>query len=135
MVAVLDSPVVRREIAARLTQELARAGNRQAVNFGPAFELAVEVAADTDTFRSIFRTAVRRVHEALLAGEGSGAGLDLSDSIAIITSTLRLPGDARSSPGSGGLGNRLRTSPAACRTFTSGSWRTSSAASPSGASC
>ena len=68
MASVLDSGAVRHQLATRLTQELARAGNQQAVNFRPAFELAVEAAVDTDTFRSIFRTAIQRTHQSLLAG-------------------------------------------------------------------
>lgn len=108
-VEVLDNPVTRKELARRITEQLAKAGNQQAVNFRPAFQLAVEVAADTDTFRSIFRNAVFRTHEALLQGGGSGVGLDLSDSIGIITSTLQLPGDAKAGQTSatGGLGNTL----------------------------
>src|SRR5262245_17982392 len=93
-VALLDSEDVRREMAERLTDQLARSGNQQAVNFRPAFELAVEAAINTDTFRSIFRTAVERTDRAHLEGQGGGAGLDLSDSVAILTSTLQLPGSA-----------------------------------------
>lgn len=93
-VDILQSPTVQRELATELTEQLALAGNRQAVDFRPAFELAVEAAIDTDTFQSVFRTAVRRVHEALLAGQSAGAGLDLSDSVAIIASTLSLPSTA-----------------------------------------
>ncbi len=109
VVALLDSATVRHEMAARLTEQLARGGNQQAVNFRPAFELAVEAGINTDTFRSIFRTAVQRTHEALLEGESTGgAGLNLSDSIAIITSSLQLPGSAE--PGaqsSSGLSDSL----------------------------
>lgn len=93
-VDILQSPTVQRELATKLTEQLALGGNRQAVDFRPAFELAVEAAIDTDTFQSVFRTAVRRVHEALLAGQSAGAGLDLSDSVAIIASTLSLPSTA-----------------------------------------
>ncbi len=108
VVALLDSSAVRHEMATRLTEQLARGGNQQAVNFRPAFELAVEAGIDTDTFRSIFRTAVERTHRALLEGQSGSAGLNLSDSIAIITSTMQLPGSAE--PGaqaSGGLADSL----------------------------
>jgi hypothetical protein len=108
VVALLDSSTVRHEMASRLTEQLARGGNQQAVNFRPAFELAVEAGIDTDTFRSIFHTAVERTHRALLEGEGGSAGLNLSDSIAIITSTMQLPGSAEpGAQGSGGLADSL----------------------------
>ena len=103
-VSVLDSSTVRRELASKLTEELARAGNQQAVNFRPAFQFAVEVASDTDTFRAIFRNAIRKTHESLLEGRGSGAGIDLSDSLAIISSTVQLPGTAQVDDGGGGGG-------------------------------
>jgi len=108
VVALLDSSAVRHQMAATLTEQLARNGNQQAVNFRPAFELAVEAGINTDTFRSIFRTAVERTHQALLEGQADGAGLNLSDSIAIITSTLQLPGSAEpGSQSSGGLADSL----------------------------
>jgi hypothetical protein len=47
---------------------------------------------DTDTFRSIFRNAVRRTHQAILAGQGGAQGLDLSTSFALITSSLQVSG-------------------------------------------
>ena len=50
--------------------------------------------ADTDTFRSIFRTAIRRTHQALLEGRSGTDGLDLSDSVAIITASMQLPSTA-----------------------------------------
>ena len=64
-VALLDSQTVRHQLAEELTAQLARSGNRQAVVSRPAMQLAVEAVIDTDTFRSIFRTAVRRAHEAV----------------------------------------------------------------------
>ena len=108
-VSLLDSASVRREMARIITEELARSGNQQAVNFRPAMQLAVEAAVDTDTFRSVFRTAIRRTHQALLSGQGGGAGLDLSDSVSIITSTLQLNsgGAASSAGGSGQLDSTL----------------------------
>jgi hypothetical protein len=109
-VALLDDPEVRRELADRLTEELARAGNQNAVNFRPAFQLATEAAIDTDTFRSLFRTAVKRTHQAVLASNvGDTTGLDLSDSVTIIVSNLSLPSSA--APGQNrddGLDNSLR---------------------------
>jgi hypothetical protein len=94
-VDLLNSPSVRKEVADRITEQLARGGNQQAVNFRPAFQLAVEAAIDTDTFRSIFRTAIKRTHEAILVDQSQGtSGLDLSDSFAIIASTLQLPDSA-----------------------------------------
>src|SRR5947207_5752927 len=82
-VDMLNEPAVRRELAKRMTEQLALSGNNQAVAFRPAFQLAIEAAIDTDTFRSIFRTAVRRTHQAILTGGGAsgGTGLNLSDSI------------------------------------------------------
>jgi hypothetical protein len=110
-VAVLDEPEVRRELASRITEQLARAGNQTAVNYRPAMQLAVEAAVDTDSFRSIFRTAVSRTHTAILAsqedgGDPSASALDLSDSISIITANLSLPSNAApGQSGSGGLNN------------------------------
>ncbi|MDQ4131852.1 MAG: hypothetical protein M3179_01295, partial [Actinomycetota bacterium] len=93
-VDLLDSQPVRRELADRLTRQLVVNGNQQAVNFRPAFELAIQSAIDTDTFRSIFRDAVRRTHETVLTGRQSGTALDLSDSLSIISGTLQLPDTA-----------------------------------------
>ncbi len=101
---LLESPAIRHEIALQLTDQLASAGNKQAIDFRPAFELAVEVAIDTDAFRSIFRTAVATTHRDLLAG--GEKGIDLSRATAVIATTLRLPDNAR--PGekqAGSLGN------------------------------
>lgn len=109
-VDLLNSPSVRRELASRITEQLARDGNQQAVNFRPAYQLAIEAVIDTDTFRSIFRTAVKRTHQGLIEnpGTGTGSGLDLSDSVAIIGSTLSLPQDAKpSETPSGSLGASL----------------------------
>ena len=92
----LDSPSVRQELAKRLTEQLAHAGNQQANNFRPALQLAIESAINTDTFRSIFRSAVRRIHAAVLSGQGGGSGLDLQDS-AVLTSTLQLGNRPRAS--------------------------------------
>ena len=72
----------------RLTERLARAGNEQAIAFRPAAILAVEAVVDTDTFRSIFRTAIRQTHESLVDGLGGAGGLDLSDSFALVSASL-----------------------------------------------
>src|SRR5919106_2269933 len=86
----LDSEAVRRELSRRLTGQLVRAGNQQATEFRPAFELALEGVIDTDTFKSIFRNAVRRTHEAIIQEGGEGRnGLDLGASFALITSGLQ----------------------------------------------
>src|SRR4051794_9613186 len=76
-VDILDEPAVRTQLAEQLTEQLALSGNQQAVTFRPAFQLAIEAAIDTDSFRSIFRTAVSRTHAAILAGQEGGAGLNL----------------------------------------------------------
>ena len=47
-VSMLDEAEVRTELAARLTEQLARSGNQNAVNFRPAFQLAVEAAIDDE---------------------------------------------------------------------------------------
>jgi len=106
-VAVLDSPVVRNELAQRLTEQLVLSGNQEAVNFRPGLELAIQAGVDTDSFRSIFRTAVRRTHQAVITGHGGAAGLNLADSVAVITSTLQLPGTAAPGAEGGGLGSSL----------------------------
>jgi len=104
----LDSQDVRKELARRLTEQLVRAGNQQAVNFRPAFELALEGVIDSDTFRAIFRNAVRRTHEAILAGQGGGQGIDLGASFAIITQSLQVSGGAgNAQQGQKGLNNSL----------------------------
>lgn len=106
---LLESPAIRHEIALQLTDRLASAGNKQAIDFRPAFELAVEGAAGTEAFRSIFRTAVATTHHDLLAG--GEKGIDLSRATAVIATTLQLPDNAR--PGekqAGSLGDRPPTS-------------------------
>jgi hypothetical protein len=104
----LNSQDVRKELARRLTEQLVRAGNQQAVNFRPAFELALEGVIDSDTFRAIFRNAVRRTHEAILAGQGGGQGIDLGASFAIITQSLQVSGGAgNAQQGQKGLNNSL----------------------------
>jgi hypothetical protein len=99
----LNSEAVRRELARRLTEQLVQAGNQQATNFRPAFELALEGVIDTDTFKSIFRNAVRRTHQSIISGQGGGRGLDLSASFSLITSSLQ-------STSGGGSGNQQGTS-------------------------
>ena len=49
---------------------------------------------DTDTFRAIFRNAVRTTHAGLLEGVGVEAGVNLSDSVSILAGTLQLPSSA-----------------------------------------
>ena len=107
-VELLDDPTVRTELANRLTEQLARSGNRQAVDFRPAFQIAVEAVVDTDTFKSIFRTAVFQVHRSLLSSNPDNASLDLSDSLDIIVSNLQLPSTAQKNQKfNGSLGNSL----------------------------
>jgi hypothetical protein len=107
-VQLLDSSSVRRELAQRLTEQLARAGNEQAIAFRPAAILAVEAVVDTDTFRSIFRTAIRQTHESLVEGLGGAGGLDLSDSFALVTASLQASSSGGSTKASGsGLARSL----------------------------
>jgi hypothetical protein len=105
----LNSQAVRTELARRLTAQLVQAGNQQATEFRPAFELALEGVIDTDTFKSIFRNAVRRTHEAIIEqGEGGGRqGLDLGASFALITSSLQAGGGGSGQQGASGLDNSL----------------------------
>ena len=105
----LNSQAVRTELARRLTAQLVEAGNQQATSFRPAFELALEGVIDTDTFKSIFRNAVRRTHEAIVEGGASGGrGLDLGASFALITSSLQATGGGGSNQqGASGLDNSL----------------------------
>jgi hypothetical protein len=107
-VAPLNSEAVRKELAQRLTEQLVQAGNQQATSFRPAFELALEGVIDTDTFKSIFRNAVRQTHKAVLAGGSGGRGLDLGASFALITSSLQTSsGGGGSQQGANGLDNSL----------------------------
>ncbi|HMF84042.1 MAG TPA: hypothetical protein VKI01_12275 [Acidimicrobiia bacterium] len=105
----LNSQAVRTELARRLTTQLIEAGNQQATSFRPAFELALEGVIDTDTFKSIFRNAVRRTHEAVVEQGGSGRqGLDLGASFALITSSLQgSGGGGGNQQGASGLDNSL----------------------------
>src|SRR5262245_12108971 len=104
----LNSQAVRTELARRLTAQLVEAGNQQATNFRPAFELALEGVIDTDTFKSIFRNAVRRTHQAIVeSGASGGQGLDLGASFALITSSLQAGGGGGDQQGAGGLDNSL----------------------------
>jgi hypothetical protein len=107
----LNSEAVRTELARRLTAQLVEAGNQQATSFRPAFELALEGVIDTDTFKSIFRNAVRRTHEAIIEqGEGGGRqGLDLGASFALITGSLQASGGGGGGDqqGASGLDNSL----------------------------
>jgi hypothetical protein len=107
----LNSQAVRTELARRLTEQLVQAGNQQATSFRPAFELALEGVIDTDTFKSIFRNAVRQTHEAIIQqGEGGGRqGLDLGASFALITGSLQAGGGGGADQGgASGLDNSLR---------------------------
>jgi hypothetical protein len=106
----LNSEAVRTELARRLTAQLVESGNQQATSFRPAFELALEGVIDTDTFKSIFRNAVRRTHESIIQqGEGGGReGLDLGASFALITSSLQASGGGGGEQqGASGLDNSL----------------------------
>jgi hypothetical protein len=103
----LNSEAVRQELSRRLTEQLIQAGNQQASNFRPAFELALEGVIDTDTFKSIFRNAVRRTHESIIEqGEGGGSqGLDLGASFSLITASLQ--GGGGEQQGASGLDSSL----------------------------
>ena len=82
-----------------------RSGNQQAISFRPAFETGIDSALDTDTFRSIFRGAIRTAHADILKGGSGGAGINLSESVSIIASTLQLSG---SDPAQGHRREQLR---------------------------
>ncbi|MFZ4719721.1 MAG: hypothetical protein ACOYMR_09870 [Ilumatobacteraceae bacterium] len=88
-VHVLDSPAVRHEVAVQLTDQLVQSGNRQVIAFRPAAQLTVETLVETDAFKSIFASALRKFHASLLSGDGSG-GLDLSDSLGLLSAGLQL---------------------------------------------
>jgi hypothetical protein len=104
----LNSAAVRKELAHRLTDQLVQAGNQQATSFRPAFELALEGVIDTDTFKSIFRNAVRETHKAVIQGGSGNKGLDLGASFALITSSLQTSsGGGGSQQGASGLDNSL----------------------------
>src|SRR5205823_11703430 len=104
----LNSEAVRKELAHRLTEQLVQAGNQQATSFRPAFELALQGVIDTDTFKSIFRNAVRQTHKSVLEGGSGGRGLDLGASFALITSSLQASGGGGGSQqGASGLDNSL----------------------------
>jgi hypothetical protein len=97
-VQVLDSEAARRELAIQLTDQLAQRGNREVIAVRPAAQLTIEAVIDTDTFRSIFATAVKRLHADLIAGSPT-SGLDLSDSLALLSSSLQLSQGQAANPG------------------------------------
>ncbi len=97
-VSMLDSEAVRKAAADLLTTELVKVGNQQAISYRPAFQAAIEAALDTDTFRSIIRNGIRTVHADVLRGGGGSSGINLSDSISIISGNLQLPSNARGQP-------------------------------------
>jgi hypothetical protein len=97
-VQVLDSEAARRELAIQLTDQLAQRGNREVIAFRPAAQLTIEAVIDTDTFRSIFATAVKRLHADLITGTAT-SGLDLSDSLALLSSSLQLSQGQAANPG------------------------------------
>ena len=107
-VQLLDSSSVRRELAEHLTEQLARAGNEQAIAFRPAAILAVEAVVDTDTFRSIFRTAIRQTHESLVDGLGGAAR---AGPLRLVRAGLGQPraavGEQHHQASGGGLGRSL----------------------------
>ena len=72
--------------------ELVRSGNQQAIAFRPAFETGIDSALNTDTFRAIFRGAIKILHSDLLNGASGGSGLNLSESVSVVASTLQLSG-------------------------------------------
>ena len=88
-VHALDSDAVRHELALQLTDQLVKSGNRQIIAFRPAAQLTVETIIETDAFKSIFASSVRRLHASLIAGNAD-SGLDLSDSLGLLASGLQL---------------------------------------------
>ena len=105
-VHALDGEAVRREVAVQLTDQLVKRGNRQVIAFKPAALLTVEALVDTDAFKSIFATAVRRTHAALIAGDGAN-GLDLSDSLSLLAEGLQLNTEKAAASSDGGSSNSL----------------------------
>ena len=106
----------------RLTAQLVQAGNQQATSFRPTFELALEGVIDGDTFKSIFRNAVRHTHESIIEqGDGGGRqGLDLGASFALITAVSRPEGAgisrARAVSTTASATSRARSTTSACGT-------------------
>ena len=95
-VHALDSEAVRQQLAVQLTDQLVKSGNRGIIAFRPAAQLTVETLVDTDAFKSLFASAVRRTHSALLSGTADD-GLDLSDSLGLLASGLSLNQDKKAS--------------------------------------
>ena len=88
-VHTLDSDAVRHELALQLTDQLIKSGNRQVIAFRPAAQLTVETVIETDAFKSLFASSVRRLHASLLTGKADG-GLDLSQTLGLLASGLQL---------------------------------------------
>ena len=99
-VSMLKEPAVRTELASRITEQLAQAGNQNAVNFRPAVPAG---GRGRDRHRHV---PIDLPHRGVPDPRGhpreprtnDSAALNLSDSVSIIVSNLSLPSNAESGP-------------------------------------
>jgi hypothetical protein len=87
---VLESSEAREAIATEIVNEIIENGGSQLV---PYRSLIISLAADvvgTPAFRDVFRRAVVQAHRSVFTEDGAGVALNLSGSLDILTSSLRI---------------------------------------------
>ena len=89
-VAVLDSQVVREELAKQITDALVANGPSEIASFQNVLRPVIDSMIQTDAFRGIFRTAVGDAHQYLFTEGGNAALVNLSESLGILTASLRI---------------------------------------------
>jgi hypothetical protein len=88
-VAILDSRAARDEIAAEITDQLVQS-TPEVESFRSILDGVVEDVMDTDAFRRVFHVAIRDAHHALLTRGGQELLVDLSDAVAVVSTTLQI---------------------------------------------
>ena len=88
-VAILDSSSVRDEIAEEIAEALVQA-TPEAVAFRSVLIAVAEDVIDTDAFRTLFHAAVDEAHKALFSSGGQQVLVNLSESVAVISTTLQI---------------------------------------------
>ena len=89
-VSVLDSSVVRDELAGQITDALVANGPSEIASFQNVLRPVIVSMIETSAFRDIFRTAVGDAHQYLFTEGGNAAIVNLSQSLGILTASLRI---------------------------------------------